>query len=405
MHNSDLYKEASIQVDQSWLEEVLVGTASEDNNDENHDQNRIDEDDNFSEVDESEIPSGQLDTLLDQTDMAKILTFAPGEGQRPLSLYSDPDSEFIAFPSIYCCQRRAISSGRKVPVHYSDICKWELRSVDRRVALSVPHIFFKMKALQIKQVSDKVALSVRRVKSKDKKYTAGELLDGNKLESMVQLDEGFYIFRTLRNSPPYLEKRKKDVFVMIRQLGIPTWFISLSSADSRWTDLLRVLGKLVDQKTYSDDYINEMDWKEKTRLIQCDPVTCVRFFDQRVQTFINVILKGPHNPHGEIQEFFYRVEFQHRGSPHIHMPMWVKKAPEYDNEQNSDKEVTEFVDSHVSCDSNVSTEEKNLVDLQKHKHSRTCRKNGKAQCRFSYPQPPTSPSQILRPYEGEDEDK
>ena len=148
-----------------------------------------------------------------------------------------------------------------------------------------------------------------------------------------------------------------------------------------------------------------MDWKEKTSLIQCDPVTCVRFFDQRVQTFINVILKGPHNPNGEIQEFFYRVEFQHRGSPHIHMPMWVKKAPEYDNEQNSDKEVTEFVDSHVSCDSNVSTEEKNLVDLQKHKHSRTCRKNGKAQCRFSYLQPPTSPSQILRPYEGEDEDK
>ena len=237
MHNSDLYKEASIQVDQSWLEEVLVGTASEDNNDQNHDQNRIDEDDNFSEVDESEIPSGQLDTLLDQTDMAKILTFAPGEGQRPLSLYSDPDSEFIAFPSIYCGQRRVISSGRKVPVHYSDICKWKLRSVDRRVAISVPHIFFKMKALQIKQVSDKVALSVRRVKSKDKKYTAGELLDGNKLESMVQLDEGFYIFRTLRNSPPYLEKRKKDVFVMIRQLGIPTWFISLSSADSRWTDL------------------------------------------------------------------------------------------------------------------------------------------------------------------------
>lgn len=38
---------------------------------------------------------------------------------------------------------------------------------------------------------------------------------------MVKLDEGYFILRTLRNSPAYLEKRKKDVFAMIRQLGLP----------------------------------------------------------------------------------------------------------------------------------------------------------------------------------------
>ena len=57
-------------------------------------------------------------------------------------------------------------------MHYSDIVKWELRSVDRRAAQSVPNIFFKHKKLQMKQISDKVNLAVRRCKRKGKKITA-----------------------------------------------------------------------------------------------------------------------------------------------------------------------------------------------------------------------------------------
>ena len=38
---------------------------------------------------------------------------------------------------------------------------------------------------------------------------------------------------------------------MIRQLGIPTWFISLSAADTKWHDLIVMLGKLVDKTDYS----------------------------------------------------------------------------------------------------------------------------------------------------------
>ena len=63
---------------------------------------------------------------------------------------------------------------RLVPVHYSDIVKWELRSVDRRAAQSVPNIFFKHKKLQMKQISDKVNLAVRRCKKRGQKITAAE---------------------------------------------------------------------------------------------------------------------------------------------------------------------------------------------------------------------------------------
>jgi hypothetical protein len=69
-------------------------------------------------------------------------------------------------------------------------------------------------------------------------------------------------------------------------LGLPTWFGSFSSADTKWIDLLRILGKLNDGKDYSDDDIEAMDWQKKTSLVQKDPVTCSRFFDHRVQQFI-----------------------------------------------------------------------------------------------------------------------
>lgn len=68
------------------------------------------------------------------------------------------------------------------------------------------------------------------------------------VNNLVRHDEGFFVFRQLRNSPAYLETRKKDVFAMIRQLGLPTWFMSLSAADTRWNDLIRALGVLMMEK-------------------------------------------------------------------------------------------------------------------------------------------------------------
>ena len=113
---------------------------------------------------------------------------------------------------------------------------------------------------------------------------------------------------------------------MIRQLSLPAWLMSLSAADTRWTDLLRMLAKLNDGIVYSEKEVNDLTWQEKTKLVQKDPVTCSRYFDHRVQEFLNTVLKSASDPIGKVKDFFYRVEFQQRGSPHIHMPVWIKNA-------------------------------------------------------------------------------
>ena len=126
-----------------------------------------------------------------------------------MNIYQDTDSEFLCFPTIYCGQRRTENSDRLIPVSYSDIAKWELRSSDRRAANSVPNIFFKMEKIQMKQLNDKVNLAVRRGQFESKNLTARQVRDSCYVEEMIRKDEGYYIFKQLRNSPAYIETRKK----------------------------------------------------------------------------------------------------------------------------------------------------------------------------------------------------
>ena len=87
---------------------------------------------------------------------------------------------------------------------------------------------------------DKVTLALRRFNIKGKKLKVKDILDDTNRQNLVNLDEGYYIFRTIRNSPAYLNKRKKDAFAMIRQLGFPSLFISQSCAETKWPELRKI---------------------------------------------------------------------------------------------------------------------------------------------------------------------
>ena len=64
----------------------------------------------------------------------------------------------------------------------------------------------------MKQISDKVNLAVRRCKKRGQKITAAEARDSSYVDKLVNLDEGYYIFRQLRNSLLIL-KHVKRIFL------------------------------------------------------------------------------------------------------------------------------------------------------------------------------------------------
>ena len=208
-------------------------------------------------------------------------------------------------------------------------------------------------------------------------YTAGKLRDADSMNNLVKFDDGYRVLKDLRGSPPYWEKAKRDLFAMIRQLGAAQLFLTLSAAETRWVHLLKILSETVDNGTLTDEDVDQLTWSHKCRLISSDPVTCARHCYYSIQHYFNDFLKSKVNPFGQLKDFWYRIEFQHRGSPHMHCLLWIADVPQYGINDTAD--VTQYIDGIISCRRTYDDDElDSLVELQLHKHTRTCKKNSSA---------------------------
>lgn len=76
---------------------------------------------------------------------------------------------------------------------------------------------------------------------------------------------------------------------MIRQFGPCTSFVTLSSADLKWTDTIRIIAKQQGRQLTDED-IQCLSWKEKCQYLRSDPVTAARHFDYRMNVFFKQIL-------------------------------------------------------------------------------------------------------------------
>ena len=82
------------------------------------------------------------------------------------------------------------------------------------------------------------------------------------------------------------------------------------------------------------------------------------------------------------------------------MLIWLENASVYGCD--GDDEVTSFTDEIVTCKMpNNNPELGLLINRQIHNHSQTCRKKSKAECRFSFPQPPMKSTKILYPLDND----
>ena len=91
---------------------------------------------------------------------------------------------------------------------------------------------------------------------------------------------------------------------MIRQLGKPTFFITLSMADTRWTDLHN--GLL--QVTNIDTIEVPLTHQSIIDLVRSDPVTCARYYENKRRALFSILLtKTPIL--GQVVDFFLMDEF------------------------------------------------------------------------------------------------
>lgn len=339
------------------------------------------------ELEEEILNPGGLQTLLCCEDNFNV-KFAPGEGKTPLSVLFDDDSEELSFPSIYCGVKRNVPTF----ISYNDIAKSEARRSDRRCC-NPQKMFYTYKKMELLRLRNNISLFCRQGKTGTKCITAKDILDENSVENLIMNDNAYRLLQNIRSSPPYWQEKKKEVMSMIRQLGIPTFFMTLSAAETQWPELLKVLKEVIDGEDITLEEASNLQWTEKARLIQSDPITCSRYFDNRIRTLIYKVLMKPNGPFNgyKIIDYYYRIEFQHRGSPHVHCILWLENAPSY--RQDSTDSIVKFIDNFITTDKDKSLYSK----YQMHKHTHTCYSKRSNKCRFGIPFPPMNETLILEP--------
>ena len=232
------------------------------------------------------------------------------------------------------------------------------------------------------QLNDQISIAMRKITSNS--LNAGMLSSNFKatVQQFIAQDKAYSFMSSVKGTPAYWKKKLFEVLAMVKQLGIPTFFMTLSCADLRWNELIEIIAKLNSLNLTEDD-IKYMCYQDRGDTLNKNPVLAARHFQYRVEVFFKeIVLNGPL---GKSKYYAIRVEFQVRGSPHIHSFIWILIAPKLNKE--SKEEYIQWVDS-IRADIPDPIKEKQLFELVKtfklHRHSKTCRKYRNEKCRFHF---------------------
>ena len=311
-----------------------------------------------------------LSQYISDTEEDVLLCVAPAEHNKPETIQN---KEASLFPLLFPEGKQTFEDSRPVKMTLTEYIKCRFFCANNKYAQNPEYIFYLQYLKEFNEVLSSLRISLRKGRSCGE-VTVGELTTGSQLREIVHRNEGYKFLSKVRGSAPYWERTLRDLCAMVRQLGVPTWFTSFSAADRRWKEIacaiLTVEGKEVPAET---------DWSEHCRIINSNPVIAAAMFDKRAHHLLKDLILSAAHPLGNVIDYFYRIEFQQRGWPHIHALFWVENAPTIDEEcSEKDEEVITFIDRYITCslpsDGGENYEE--VLSLQSHskKHSKTCKK-------------------------------
>ena len=174
------------------------------------------------------------------------------------------------------------------------------------------------------------------------------------------MDKAFSFMSSIKGIPAYWKKSLHQVLAMVKQLGTPKFFLTLSCAYLWWNELISIIFKL-NGIDIADKDTERLSYYERRDTLNKNPVLVARHFQYRVKMYFKVIVRD--GPLGKTQYYVIRVEFQVKGSPHIQSFIWTLNAPKL-TKFNVDK-YTKWVDSIVKLDLPDSVNESILSELVK----------------------------------------
>ena len=332
---------------------------------------------------------------------SRVYQCAPGENNIPQYILLDNDFEVLAFPDLFPYGKGAYhSTDRSVNLPIRKYFQQRLLNVDGRFAKNMEYIFCAQYISDIKQIQSDANLAIRLTHGRTlsgQNITAGLLRNPTAVKQLVRTEQAYKFLKNVRGSPAYWQNELYDVLAMLRSLGIPTWFLTLSAADLHWPEMIQAVAAQFG-RTLSQQDVLKMSIAERSKHLRENPVTGVRMFQHRVEGFFSQYILSDAHPLGIITDHVIKIEFQMRGTPHAHCLLWAKNAPKLD--RDTDDAVCTFIDKYITATlPDISIENEYdytlMKRLQKHSHSDYCRRN--RSCHFAFPKAPSTLTLIARP--------
>ena len=327
----------------------------------------------------------------------EIYSVAPGENKHPVSFMMDKQCEELAFPVLFPKGRYGYTTEREIKLTPTKYFNARLFHHSGRFATNPEYLFFAQFIIEQKKVSDSINIALKKVHGQF--VTASQIRSNvQTLQNLICKDQAYLFLRQIPGTPPYWQRFMYEVVAMVKQLGIPTWFMTLSCADLRWPELFQIISR-IQGKDITDEEVDALSSDEKCKMLNLNPVIVAKHFQFRVETFFTEVLLSKSKPIGKIVYYALRIEFQMRGSPHLHALIWTEDCPKLTSETK--EAYIEYIDKHVQAYLPNKEDDLELHDMvnfyQKHTHSKTCRKYKNIKCRFNFGQFFTNRTIIAEP--------
>ena len=171
-----------------------------------------------------------------------MLDIAPGEGKLPKPILNDEYCEELIFPHVFSTGKFGYKVQRKIPLSPVRYFNQRLLNYCQKFASDTDYIFFARNILQNLSLKEQINIAMWKVSGVS--LNAGILSNScfnETVKQWVANNRAFRFMGSVKGTPSYWKKFKAEVLAMVKQLGVPTFFLILSCAYLRWKEFLEII--------------------------------------------------------------------------------------------------------------------------------------------------------------------
>jgi hypothetical protein len=212
---------------------------------------------------------------------------------------------------------------------FANYCVNQILSADPKFRSDSTYLFFLLLVKELVMLK-RCKTTYLRQATRLPNLTKNDVLNF-KHENLSRFNRSFEVFKNMRGTSMYYEESKKNLMALLRQNGCPTLFFTLSCAEFDWTDLLKEIIETVYRRKVTDEEIEDLSPAEKNKLVSENYVQSTLHFQKRIEKIFTLMkydnfFGDSGNDKYHVSSYFYRIEFQQRGAPHVHSLLWVKNS-------------------------------------------------------------------------------